>query len=31
VIYEGQIMGIVDAEVATPEQLGLLMAGVREE
>ena len=31
VIYEGQIMGIVDGEEATPEQLGLLMAGVREE
>jgi ABC-type uncharacterized transport system ATPase subunit len=31
VIYEGYIMGIVDGAVATPEQLGLLMAGVREE
>jgi simple sugar transport system ATP-binding protein len=31
VIYEGQIMGIVDGKDATPEQLGLLMAGVREE
>lgn len=31
VIYEGQIMGVVDAAEATPEQLGLLMAGVREE
>jgi ABC-type uncharacterized transport system ATPase subunit len=31
VIYEGQIMGIVDGATATPEQLGLLMAGVREE
>jgi simple sugar transport system ATP-binding protein len=31
VIYEGQIMDIVDAGDATPEQLGLLMAGVREE
>jgi ABC-type uncharacterized transport system ATPase subunit len=31
VIYEGHIMGIVDGKVATPEQLGLLMAGVREE
>jgi simple sugar transport system ATP-binding protein len=31
VIYEGQIMGTVDAEEATPEQLGLMMAGVREE
>ncbi len=31
VIYEGQIMGIVDSKVAAPGQLGLLMAGVREE
>jgi simple sugar transport system ATP-binding protein len=31
VIYEGRIMGVVDGEKATPEQLGLLMAGVREE
>ncbi len=31
VIYEGQIMGIVDGKEATPEQLGLLMAGVHEE
>jgi simple sugar transport system ATP-binding protein len=31
VIFEGQIMGIVDGDVATPEQLGLLMAGVKEE
>ena len=31
VIYEGQIMGIVGGQEATPEQLGLLMAGVREE
>ncbi len=31
VICEGKIMGIVDAETATPEQLGLLMAGVEEE
>jgi simple sugar transport system ATP-binding protein len=31
VIYEGQIMGIIDGQKATPEQLGLLMAGVREE
>ncbi len=30
VIYEGQIMGVVDGEQATPEQLGLMMAGVRE-
>ena len=29
VIYEGQIMGLVNCEDATPEQLGLLMAGVR--
>jgi simple sugar transport system ATP-binding protein len=31
VMYDGQIMGIVDAEEATPEKLGLLMAGVHEE
>jgi simple sugar transport system ATP-binding protein len=31
VIFEGQIMGIVDGNVATPEQLGLWMAGVHEE
>jgi ABC-type uncharacterized transport system ATPase subunit len=31
VIYEGQIMDVVDADVAAPEQLGLLMAGVKEE
>jgi ABC-type uncharacterized transport system ATPase subunit len=31
VIYEGHIMGIVDGAATTPEQLGLLMAGVREE
>lgn len=28
VIYEGRIMDVVDSEEATPEQLGLLMAGV---
>ena len=28
VIYEGQIMDIVPCEEATPEKLGLLMAGV---
>jgi simple sugar transport system ATP-binding protein len=31
VIFEGQIMGIVDGKTATPEELGLLMAGVQEE
>ena len=31
VIYEGQIMDIVSCEVATPQKLGLLMAGVRSE
>ncbi len=31
VIYEGRIMGIVPREEATPESLGLLMAGVRRE
>lgn len=30
VIYEGQIVGIVDGRTATTEQLGLMMAGVRE-
>ncbi len=31
VIYEGQIMDILPREEATPEKLGLLMAGVKEE
>jgi simple sugar transport system ATP-binding protein len=31
VIFDGQIMGVVDSNEATPEQLGLLMAGVQEE
>jgi ABC-type uncharacterized transport system ATPase subunit len=31
VIYEGKIMGIADSEEATAEQLGLMMAGVKEE
>jgi general nucleoside transport system ATP-binding protein len=31
VIYEGQIMDIVPREKATPEKLGLLMAGVHPE
>jgi simple sugar transport system ATP-binding protein len=31
VIYEGQVMGIVPRDHATPEMLGLLMAGVRPE
>ncbi len=31
VIYEGQIMDIVPREIATPEKLGLLMAGVHPE
>jgi len=30
VIYEGQIMDILPREEATPEKLGLLMAGVKE-
>ena len=30
VIYEGKLMGIVPGEEATPEQLGLMMAGVAE-
>jgi len=31
VIYEGQIMGIVPGDEATPEDLGLMMAGVEKE
>ena len=31
VIYEGQIMDVVEGDKATAEQLGLLMAGVKEE
>jgi simple sugar transport system ATP-binding protein len=31
VIYEGQIMGVVDGDEATAERIGLLMAGVRAE
>ena len=31
VIYEGEIMDIVPQDEATPEKLGLLMAGVRSE
>ena len=31
VIYEGQIMGILESKDATLEQLGLLMAGVQEK
>ena len=31
VIFEGQIMGIIPRGKATPEKLGLLMAGVQEE
>ncbi|HLO13877.1 MAG TPA: ATP-binding cassette domain-containing protein, partial [Anaerolineales bacterium] len=31
VIYEGQIMDILPREAATPEKLGLLMAGVHPE
>jgi simple sugar transport system ATP-binding protein len=30
VIYEGEIIGIVDGRTATTEQLGLMMAGVKE-
>ena len=30
VMYEGAVVGEVDAEIATPEQVGLLMAGVSE-
>ncbi len=31
VIYEGQIVGINERQEATPENLGLLMAGIREK
>ncbi len=31
VLFEGKIMGIVPRHKATPEKLGLLMAGVQEE
>ncbi len=31
VIYEGQIMDVVEGDEATAERLGLLMAGVKEE
>ena len=31
VLYEGQVMDIVPREIATPEKLGLLMAGVHPE
>jgi simple sugar transport system ATP-binding protein len=31
VLYEGQIMDIVPREIATPQMLGLLMAGVHPE
>ncbi|MDP1624311.1 MAG: heme ABC transporter ATP-binding protein, partial [bacterium] len=31
VLYEGQVMDIVPREEATPEKLGLLMAGVHPE
>ena len=30
VIFEGQIMGVIHREEASPEKLGLLMAGVKE-
>jgi ABC-type uncharacterized transport system ATPase subunit len=30
VLFEGEVMGILDREEATPEKLGLLMAGVVE-
>ena len=31
VIYEGRLMGVVDGPSSTPEQLGLMMAGVPEK
>ncbi|NLD43434.1 MAG: sugar ABC transporter ATP-binding protein, partial [Chloroflexi bacterium] len=30
VLYEGEIIAVVDGPTATREQVGLLMAGVRE-
>jgi ABC-type uncharacterized transport system ATPase subunit len=30
VLYEGQVMDILPRERATPEKLGLLMAGVKD-
>jgi hypothetical protein len=29
-MYEGEIVGVLDADIATREGLGLLMAGERE-
>jgi simple sugar transport system ATP-binding protein len=31
VMYEGEVMGIVDPKTATREQVGLMMAGVAQE
>jgi len=31
VIYEGEIMGVVDRQEASVEELGLMMAGERRE
>ena len=31
VIYEGEIIGVVDADEATREEIGLMMAGIRPE
>ena len=31
VLFEGKVMGILDHDDATPEKLGLLMAGVVED
>jgi len=31
VIYEGEIVGIVDGKTATTEELGLMMAGIRDK
>jgi ABC-type uncharacterized transport system ATPase subunit len=30
-LYEGRIMGIVDPDTATREEVGLMMAGVEPE
>ena len=31
VMYEGQVMGLVDPKTATREEVGLMMAGVSKE
>jgi len=31
VMFDGEIVGIVDGRTSTPEQLGLMMAGVKND